>query len=217
MTTAKICGLTTAAGVEAAVAGGASHLGFVFFERSPRRLTVDQARELAEAARGRTKIVALFVDADRRLIDEVVEAVACDMIQLHGAETPAFVSRLKRDHRLPVIRALGVRDAADLARLDEWEAVADHLLVDARAPQGAERPGGHGAAFDWSLLAGRRFTRPWFLAGGLNAANVGEAVRTLKPDVVDVSSGVEGVSGVKEPALIAAFLAAVKDASRGAS
>ena len=212
MTLAKICGLTTAEAVAAALDGGASHLGFVFFPNSPRNVELPLAAELAEPARGRAEIVALLVDPSADLVDDVVHALRPEFIQLHGRETPERVTALRDTHGVRVIKALGVRQGADLDAAPDYEAVADHLMLDAKAPPDADRPGGHGGAFDWSVLRGRAPAKPWFLAGGLNPGNVAEAVRATAAPMVDVSSGVESAPGVKEPALIAAFLSAVRSA-----
>jgi phosphoribosylanthranilate isomerase len=212
VTLAKICGLSTPEAVHAALDGGAAYLGFVFFPRSPRAVAPARAAELAAPARGRARIVALLVDPSADLLAEVVEGLDPDMIQLHGRESPERVSAVRETYGRPVVKALGVRQGADLDAAPAYDGVADHLMLDALAPEGADRPGGHGAAFDWSLLAGRRFANPWFLAGGLTPDNVAEAVRATGAPMVDVSSGVERAPGVKDPALIAAFLKAVRSA-----
>ena len=212
MTLAKICGLTTPAAVAASLDGGAAYLGFVFFPNSPRNIGVPAAADLAAPARGRAKIVALLVDPSADLLDEVVRGLAPDMIQLHGRETPERVAAVRATHGLPVVKALGVRQGADLDAAPAYAPVADHLMLDAKPPPDADRPGGHGGSFDWTLLQGRSFARPWFLAGGLTPANVAEAVRVTGAPMVDVSSGVESAPGVKDAALIAAFLGAVRSA-----
>ena len=212
MTLAKICGLTTPEAVGAALQGGAAYLGFVFFPNSPRNLGVPAAAELAAPARGRTKVVALLVDPSADLVDDVVRVLRPDMLQLHGRETPERVAALRDTHGLPVIKALGVRQGTDLDAAPAYDGVADHLMLDAKPPEDADRPGGHGGSFDWSILQGRTFSRPWFLAGGLTPANVADAVRVTGAPMVDVSSGVESAPGVKDAALIAAFLGAVRSA-----
>lgn len=212
ITESKICGLSTAEGVEAALAGGATYLGFVFFPKSPRCLTVDQARPLFALARGRARTVALTVDSTDVEVAAIVEALAPDLIQLHGSETPERVAELKAvAGGTPVIKALPVSSAEDLDAAEAYE-VADYLMFDAKPPKGADRPGGHGRPFDWSLLKGRVFKRPWFLAGGLDPGNVAQAVRQSGAVRVDVSSGVESGAGCKDPALISAFLDAVRRA-----
>ena len=212
MTLAKICGLTTPDAVEASLEGGAAYLGFVFFPNSPRNIGLPAATDLAAAARGRAKVVALLVDPSPDLVDDVVRELRPDLIQLHGRETPERVVALRHTHGVGVIKALGVRQGADLDAAPAYEPVADHLMLDAKPPPDADRPGGHGGAFDWTLLRGRTFARPWFLAGGLDPSNVAEAVRVTGAPMVDVSSGVESAPGVKDPALIAAFLDAVRSA-----
>lgn len=212
MALAKICGLSTPEAVDAALTHGAAYLGFVFFPNSPRAVTPDDAARLAAPARGRTRIVALLVDPTADELVSVVETLAPDMIQLHGRETPERVAAVRATHGLPVIKALGVRQGADLDAAPAYEGVADHLMLDARPPENADRPGGHGAAFDWTLLAGRRFAAPWFLAGGLNPGNVRAAIAETGAPLVDVSSGVERPPGRKDPELIGAFLAAVRAA-----
>lgn len=209
---AKICGVTTPEAVRAALDAGADYLGFVFFPPSPRALRVAEAARLAEPVRGRAKIVALTVDPSDALIDEIAAGLTPDLIQLQGKETPARAREVGQRAGAEVIKALPVSDAADLEAARQYEGAAHHLMFDAKPPKDADRPGGHGAAFDWTLLAGRRFSRPWILAGGLDPWNVAEAVRVSGASVVDVSSGVERGPGLKDPALIAAFLDAVRKA-----
>ncbi|MCU0801935.1 MAG: phosphoribosylanthranilate isomerase [Rhodobacteraceae bacterium] len=206
----KICGLRTAADVAAVAAAGAAYAGFVFFAKSPRNLTIPEARTLALAAPVGLAKVALVVDADDAGLDAIVEAVPLDMLQLHGHETPARVAEVRARYGLPVMKAVGVADEADLAGLMEMSLAADQLLIDAKPPKGADLPGGNGLAFDWRLLVGRKWLRPWMLAGGLTPANVAEAVRLTGARQVDVSSGVESAPGVKDHARIAAFVAAAQ-------
>ncbi|WP_282025382.1 phosphoribosylanthranilate isomerase [Limimaricola cinnabarinus] len=207
----KICGLSDKAGLEAAVAAGVRYVGFVFFPKSPRAVTVEQAAALAlEVPMGIAK-VALVVDADDATLDEIVGAVPLDMLQLHGRETPERVAEIRARYGLPVMKAVGVASKADLAALDSYAAVADQILVDAKAPAGAALPGGNGLAFDWRLIAGRRWPVPWMLAGGLTPGNLAEAIEKTGARQVDVSSGVESAPGAKDAALVAAFL----DAARG--
>lgn len=207
MRLAKICGLATPDAVDAALAGGASHLGFVFHPKSSRDIDPLMAAELVGMARGKALSVAVVVDPDDALIERLAREVAPDLYQLHGRETPERVAEIGERTGAGVIKALPVAGAADLRATGVYEAVADHLLFDA-APDG-ERAGGGGAVFDWSVLAGRSFRKPWFLAGGLDPRNVADAVRETGAPGVDVSSGVESAPGVKEPALITAFLKAV--------
>ncbi|MDF1716952.1 MAG: phosphoribosylanthranilate isomerase [Antarcticimicrobium sp.] len=203
----KICGLREAADVRAAVAAGAAYVGFVFFAKSPRNLAVDAAAALAlEVPEGICK-VALTVDADEAALDQLIETVPLDMLQLHGRESPERVDEIRARYGLPVMKAVGVAGEEDLAQIDLYAQVADQLLIDAKPPRGADLPGGNGLAFDWRLLAGRKYwQRPWMLAGGLTPQNVGEAIRLTGARQVDVSSGVERAPGVKDAGLIEAFI-----------
>lgn len=206
---AKICGLSTPESVAVATEAGASYVGFVFFPKSPRCVEVEIARDLAiEVPVGVAK-VALVVDADDALLDQITNVVPLDMLQLHGNETPERVSEIRARYGLPVMKAVGVSDAADLSALEEYERVADQILVDAKPPKDAVLPGGNGLAFDWHLIANRRWSVPWMLAGGLTSENVGEAVALTGARQVDVSSGVEETPGVKDVDKIKAFLNAV--------
>jgi len=208
----KICGLTDRAGVEAAVEGGAAYLGFNFFHRSPRYVDPAAAGALAALVPPGICKVALSVDAGDAELDTILATLPADMIQLHGAETPARVRAVRDRYRLPVMKAIGIGDKGDLAEIDRFAAVADQLLIDTRPPAKAALPGGNGVAFDWSLVAGRRWTVPWLLAGGLTAETVAEAVRRSGATQVDVSSGVESTRGRKDPALIRGFLGAARSA-----
>ena len=205
----KICGLRTSADVNAAARAGASYVGFVFFPKSPRNVTLAQAMKLAvEVPIGIAK-VALVVNADDAFLDQLTAQVPLDMLQLHGTESPARVAEVKARYGLPVMKAVGIADASDLPQIDAYAAVADQLLIDAKPPKNADLPGGNGLAFDWTLLANRKYwTKPWMLAGGLTSDNVAEAVRRTGARQVDVSSGVEGAVGVKDAGLIASFVAA---------
>ena len=206
----KICGLREARHVAAAVEAGAGYLGFNFFEKSPRYVNIQQACELAiEVPMGVAK-VGLVVNADDAMLDAIIEGVPLDMLQLHGSESVERVAEVKRRYGLPVMKAIGVADESDLAALDAYGHVADQLLVDAKPPKGAVLPGGNGLAFDWRLIANRRWFAPWMLAGGLTPDNVAEAVLLTGARQVDVSSGVESVPGVKDNELIAAFIAAAQ-------
>lgn len=206
----KICGLTEPAGLDAAVAAGAGYLGFVFFPPSPRNLGLDAARALALEVPPGVARVALTVDATDAELEAITATVAIDMLQLHGAEDPARVAEVRARFGLPVMKAVGIADTADLPRLDAYAGVADQLLVDARPPRGAVLPGGNGLAFDWRLIAGRRWPVPWMLAGGLTPDTVAEAIRLTGALQVDVSSGVESAPGVKDPARVAAFCEAAR-------
>ncbi len=204
----KICGLRTPADVTAVAQSGAAYAGFVFFAKSPRNLTLPEARLAALAAPPGLAKVALTVDADDATLDAIVEAVPLDFLQLHGHESPDRVAQVRARYGLPVMKAIGLADEGDLPAIFEYSTVADQILIDAKPPRGADLPGGNGLAFDWRLLAGRRWLRPWMLAGGLTAENVAEAVRLTGARQVDVSSGVESAPGVKDAARIAAFVAA---------
>ena len=208
--TAKICGLSTPEGVRAALDGGAGWLGFVFFPKSPRDLAPEAAERLAAPARGRAKVVALLVDPDDAQVDRVARTLRPDLVQLHGEETPERAAQIGRRMGAGVIKALSVSTAHDIDRGGAYEGAVDHLMFDARPPPASDLPGGTGSRFDWTLLSGRRFARPWFLAGGLDRWNVGEAVKASGAPIVDVSSGVERGAGVKDPALIGAFLETVR-------
>ena len=206
----KICGLSAEAEVAAAARAGAAFMGLVFFPPSPRHVSVERARALALAAPMGVAKVALTVDADDAALDAITRAVPLDMIQLHGTETPARVAAVRARTGLPVMKAVGLGDAADLARIDAYEGIADQILVDAKPPRGAALPGGNGVGFDWRLVGGRRWRRPWMLAGGLAPETVAEAIRLTGARQVDVSSGVESAPGRKDPARIAAFCAAAR-------
>ncbi|WP_089930320.1 phosphoribosylanthranilate isomerase [Caulobacter sp. UNC279MFTsu5.1] len=212
---AKICGLSTPESVAAAVAGGAAYVGFVFFARSPRNLDPEAAARLAAPLRqSPVKTVAVTVNPDDALIDRLMATLKPDLIQAHGKETPARVREIAQRSGAGVIKAFSVSSAADVDQARAFDGVAQHLMFDARPidvnGEGSALPGGTGARFDWSLLEGRRFSRPHFLAGGLDPWNVAEAIRASGAPLVDVSSGVERGPGLKDPALITAFLDAVK-------
>jgi len=209
---AKICGLTTPDALDAALAGGAAFVGAVVFPKSPRHIAPLHAATLFERARGRAKIVAVTVDADDALLTEIALILKPDLIQLHGDETVGQAERARMLTGAGIIKVLPIRTAEDFAEAEAWESVADHLMFDARPPEGSHLPGGVGARFDWALLADRAFRRPWFVAGGLTPDNVAQAISVSGAPLVDVSSGVESAPGVKDPALIAAFLEAVRSA-----
>ena len=208
MADVKICGLRDAAQLAAAVEAGARYVGFVFFPKSPRAVTPEEAALLVAEVPVGVARVGLFVNPDDALIEAVLAVAPLDILQLHGAESPDRVAEIRARFGLPVMKAVGVSGPDDLAQLTEYGLVADMLLVDAKAPAGAVLPGGNGLAFDWRLLVGRRWLRPWMLAGGLTPENVAEAVRLTGAPVVDVSSGVESAPGVKDVARIRAFVAA---------
>lgn len=206
----KFCGLTRAEDIVAAARAGAHYIGFNFFPKSPRYVTPDRARDLAvDTPIGLAK-VALVVDASDAELDAITGPVPLDMIQLHGAETPDRVSEVRRRYGLPVMKVVGVSEQADLAALDAYEAVADQILLDAKPPRGAELPGGNGIPFDWQLVVGREWRKPWMLAGGLTPHNVAEAIRQSGARQVDTASGVESAPGVKDAELMRAFVAATR-------
>ena len=206
----KICGLTTADTLAAALDGGADFVGAVVFPPSPRHIAPDVAGELFEAARGRARIVAVVVDPDDALLETIGRTLKPDLVQLHGRETPERLAAVRALTGAGVIKALPVRTAADLDAAEAWAPHVDHLMFDAKPPEGSVLPGGVGHSFDWSLLAGRIFDKPWFLAGGLTPDNVAEALALTGAPMADVSSGVESAPGVKDAARIAAFLQAVR-------
>ena len=211
MVQAKICGLSTEESVRAALDGGASHIGFVFFDRSPRNIDPHLAQRLAAPVRATpTKVVALLVDPDDAAVDRVASILRPDFIQLHGRETPSRVAAVAARSGAGVIKVAPVSEASDIDAAAAFEGAAEHLMFETRPPKDADRPGGLGVPFDWSLLEGRRFSRPYFLAGGLDPWNVAEAVRLSGAPIVDVSSGVERGPGLKDPTLITAFLEAVR-------
>ncbi|MCD9149198.1 phosphoribosylanthranilate isomerase [Pseudophaeobacter flagellatus] len=210
----KICGLRSPQDVAAAANAGAAYVGFVFFPKSPRNISMPQAAALAlEVPAGLCK-VALTVNADDAALDALTDTVPLDMLQLHGHESPQRVAEVKARYGLPVMKAIGVAEADDLPQIDLYSQVADQLLIDAKPPKDADLPGGNGLAFDWRLLAGRKYwQRPWMLAGGLTPDNVAEAIRMTGARQVDVSSGVEVAPGQKDADLIARFTVAARSAA----
>ncbi|CCG06929.1 phosphoribosylanthranilate isomerase [Pararhodospirillum photometricum] len=210
----KICGLTEEDGVDAAVEAGVDMIGFVFFPPSPRAVTPERAAELLDAIpypdEGGPLRVGLFVDPDDETVNAVMNAVRLDLIQLHGQETPERVEALRLEFGIEVMKALPVGSAEDLAAAQAYAGVADRLLLDAKPPAGADRPGGNAQAFDWSLLEGWEAPLPWVLAGGLTPETVAEAIKQTKAPAVDVSSGVESAPGIKDPEHIRRFVAAVR-------
>lgn len=207
----KICGLKESAHVDAAVSAGAAYVGFVFFAKSPRNVTLETAAALAGRVPPGVAKVALTVDMDDAGLEVLLDRVPLDMLQLHGHESPARVAGVKARFGLPVMKAVGIAGPEDLTQLAQYGRVADQLLVDAKPPRGADRPGGNAAAFDWRLIAGRRWPVPWMLAGGLTPMNVAEAIRLTGARQVDVSSGVETAPGVKDAGLIHAFVTAARE------
>lgn len=211
----KICGLSTPETLDAAIAAGADYVGLTFFPRSPRNVTPDQAARLAEAARGRAKIVALMVDRDDGFISGMVQAVRPDLLQLHGSESPERVVAIRGLVGLPVMKAIKVAMPADVAAAEAYHDVADLILFDAKTPPGRTdlMPGGNGMPFDWRLLAGVKRKDGFMLSGGLTPDNVAEAILASGARMVDVSSGVESAPGTKDPELIRRFIAAARSAA----
>jgi phosphoribosylanthranilate isomerase len=206
----KICGLSTPEALDVALDAGADMVGFVFFPPSPRHLTFERAHALGSRVLGRAQKVVLTVDADDGLLDAVVEALQPDMLQLHGAEPPHRVEAVRRMFGLPVMKALPIAASSDLDNIARYAGVADRLLFDARAPREATRPGGLGKPFDWHLLEDLNPGVPFMLSGGLDPANVGEALRITRAPGVDVSSGVERAPGEKDADKIRAFVRAAR-------
>jgi phosphoribosylanthranilate isomerase len=206
----KICGINSAEAADAAVRAGADFGGLVFHPKSPRHVGIVNGSILRGQLHSRVRVVALLADADDDFVQQVAEIVRPDFLQLHGNETPQRAAELRARFRIPIIKAIAVADANDLIAAASYEPVADMLLFDAKAPDGAARPGGHGAAFDWQLLRGRKFAKPWLLAGGLTPANVARAIDSAQAPGVDVSSGVETAPGVKSAALIGEFISAAR-------
>jgi phosphoribosylanthranilate isomerase len=210
MTEVKICGISTPEALCVAAEAGADFVGFVFFPPSPRALTPEQAGELSGSLEGGPRRVGLFVDPGDELIEAVLATTPLDLIQLHGKETPDRVATIRAAFGRPVMKALGIATEADLAQIDAFAGVADRLLLDAKPPPEATRPGGNAEAFEWRLARLRKIPVPWLLAGGLTPFNVAEAIRISGAPGVDVSSGVERVKGVKDAALIRDFIGAVR-------
>jgi len=206
----KICGLNAPDAVAAAVEGGASLAGFVFFAASPRNVSPELAADLMAAVPDGILKVGLVVDADDRALDAILRHAPLDLLQLHGDETVERVAEIRERFERPVMKVVAISGPEDIGRAHAYEAVADRLLFDARAPKGATRPGGNALAFDWRLVAGETWRLPWLLAGGLTAETVAEAVRVSGARAVDVSSGVEDAPGRKSPDKIRAFLAAAR-------
>ena len=206
----KICGINSATAAEAVLRAGAEFGGLVFFAKSPRNLSLEQGAVLADRMRGRVKLVALVVDEDDAALARIAKEIKPDFFQLHGKEGVARTAEIRSRFNIPVIKALAVADKDDLKLASAYEPVADMLMFDAKAPENATRPGGHGAAFDWQMLTGIKLSRSWFLAGGLNPENVGRAITISGAVLVDVSSGVESAPGVKSESLIANFVAAAR-------
>lgn len=210
----KICGLSTPETLDAAIGAGADMIGFVFHPKSPRNVSLETAAGLRALVRGRAKTVALVVDADNERLDAIAAAAKPDLFQLHGSETPDRTAEIRARFRLPVMKAIGVRERDDLRSLGGWRRVADHILLDAKPPVDAAYPGGHGRTFDWAILDALDPAIAFMLSGGLTPENVGEAIRITRPAGVDVSSGVESAPGVKDIERIAAFVANAREAAQ---
>ena len=206
----KICGLTTVEAVQDTVAAGADYIGLVFFPKSPRNLDFDTAQRLAQQVPSHVKTVALMVNPSDDFLRELLEHVDVDILQLQGSESAERVREIKELSGKPVIKALGVSSQDDLATLESYKGLADQILLDAKAPKDADRPGGNGASFDWSLLTDTSIDVPWMLAGGLTIENVKEAITVSHARQVDVSSSVESAPGVKDKEKVRAFIAAAK-------
>ena len=202
----KLCGLTTQGDIDAAATAGTAYIGLVFFDKSPRNVSIETARSMALHAPIGLAKVALVVNADDATLDRITASVPLDMLQLHGSETPDRVAAVKARYGLPVMKALGIASRADVARAQLYSGVADQLLLDAKPAEGETLPGGNGLSFDWRLLEGESWSVPWMLAGGLTPDNVAEAVRCSGAQQVDVSSGIETAPGQKSAALMAKFV-----------
>ena len=208
----KICGLKTPEAIERALRRGASHIGFIFFGKSPRNVEPDIAGRLADAVRGQVKIVAVTVNADNDELDEIVDLLRPDILQLHGSESPDRVLTIKAVYGLPVMKAFAVREAEDLKKIDPYVGIVDRFLFDAKPPAGSDLPGGNGVSFDWSIMDTLDGGVDYMLSGGLNKDNIAQALAITKAPGIDVSSGVESAPGVKDLTLIDAFFDAVAGA-----
>lgn len=210
----KICGLSTRENIDWVVDAGAEWIGFASFPPSPRHVELSRMAELAEYARGRTKIAVLSVDPDDALLDAIMATASPDILQLHGKETPQRVAEVRARYEVPVMKVLGVSTAEDVARARLYDEVTDYFLFDAKPPKDATRPGGLGVTFDWDLLQGLDLAKPFMLSGGLRPTNVAEAINRVRPFGLDVSSGVESAPGVKDEALVRAFIANARAAQK---
>ena len=208
----KICGLKTPEAINAAIDNGAHYIGFIFFAKSPRHLSIEEAEQLRPLVKKPVKLVAVTVDADDDLLSNIVTHVKPDILQLHGHESPERVKQLAKTFGLPVIKAFSIREQSDFDQVSAYRGIADMFLFDAKAPKGSQLPGGNGVSFDWSLLKSLDEDSQTVLSGGLNAQNVEEAIRIATPDILDVSSGVESAPGVKDTKLIEGFFDSVKKA-----
>ncbi len=207
----KICGLSTNESIDAIIAGRATHLGFIFFEKSPRHITLEQACSLSNHAGKRVLKVAVSVNADDEYMADIVEAMQPDILQLHGSESVARVKELKVRYGLPIMKAFAISEKSDFEKVTPYIGVADRLLFDAKPPKGSDLPGGNGVAFDWEIMDALPKDVPYMLSGGLDASNVCEALSRSGANAVDISSGVESAAGVKDIKLIEDFLATCHD------
>ena len=205
----KICGITNTADMDASIRYGAHYAGLMFFEKSPRFVNLNLARKLSLYAGNKIKKVAVTVNLDNQILDEIVKKVPLDFIQLHGKETPKRVREIKIRYKLPVIKAIGVAEAADLNLISLFKDVADQLLIDAKPPSSSVLPGGNGLNFDWKLLKNFNFQCPWLLAGGLTSENAAEAITLTGATQLDLSSGVEKAPGLKDDKKISLFMSAI--------
>ena len=205
----KICGITNTADMDASIRYGTHYAGLMFFEKSPRFVNLNLARKLSLYAGNQIKKVAVTVNLDNQILDEIVKKVPLDFIQLHGKETPKRVREIKIRYKLPVIKAIGVAEAADLDLISLFSDVADQLLIDAKSSASSVLPGGNGLNFDWKLLKDFEFQRPWLLAGGLNSENAAEAITITGATQLDLSSGVEKAPGLKDDKKISLFMSAI--------
>ena len=197
-TRVKICGLTSPEAIKGAAQAGATYGGLVFYEKSPRHLSLAKAREVAMAAPPGFAKVAMVVNPQDAFLEEMLSQVPIDILQLHGAEQPQRVQQIKQSTGLPIMKALGIATAQDLREIDRYAEICDQLLIDAKPAPGAKLPGGNGLAFDWQLLENHTWKIPWMLAGGLTPDNVAQAVRVTQARQIDVSSGVESAPGTKD-------------------
>ena len=220
MTKFKICGLSTEETIEVATEVGASMIGLVFFEKSPRNVSIKKATQLAKVAKQQIKspkIVALTVNPKISELEEIISSVEPDIIQLHGNETNDSISEIRQKFNLPIIKAFGISNVSDLNQLNDYADLVEWYLFDATPPKNAELPGGNGLVFNWNILNNLKTKKPYILSGGLNNRNVGEAIKLTKPELVDVSSGVESNKGVKDIRLVKEFAAAVNRANNSIS
>ncbi|MBO37942.1 MAG: phosphoribosylanthranilate isomerase [Rhodospirillaceae bacterium] len=208
---AKICGINSPIAMKAAIEGGASYIGLVFYPRSPRAVTVTEAAHLAKLVPGTVQKVGLFVNITDDLLNSVLDQLSLDILQLHGKETPERVSEIKDLTGLPVMKAIHIENSADFSEIERYTGVADQILFDAKVPKNMKNalPGGNAISFDWALFGNRPWQKNWMLSGGLTANNVGEAIRISGAQSVDVSSGVETMPGQKDIKMISAFLETV--------